>query len=760
MPAIMKGWMDRVLVQGFAHNFPQGYDDGLLKIQEYCIFVNPKLLEATKMSLEDIHMNTQDLLQKEELDAGGFGMVSLCYHKKYGLVVLKTVYTGPQRTEYNASLLEEGKIMRKLSHDRVVKLLGIILEDGNYSLVMEYVHKGNLMKVLKTSTIPLSVKGRFILEIIEGMLYLNEQSLVHKDLKPENILVDDDFHIKIADLGVACFKNWSRLTKEETSRQRKIKSNSKSPSRSAAGTLFYMAPEHLLSVNTKPVEKSDVYSFGIVLWAIFANKEPYENAINETHICFGIMNGNRPNTEDIKDSCPKEIIDLMKYCWQQEPENRPTFSEISQKYKPFYCEQLEKDVEDDLRKIKKVYPGPTELVKRMQSLQIDSVAESPNNGHAQTDQPNSLHSSQGLMTGNVDEAMFAPFPANQPVESCETSFEASMGLERKLQDELNYHKYGSRMDNSESQPVIYSAEKREEERRRRVSFDPFATPPAAPQMCESYLQAESTRSKASPYSNMTNYSHLQQPPPPAAATPIWENVPYNPNIMHGTRPLDPIIGCPEDLYGSNSANTFSLNKPPVPESGLDQHPQASTPLFPKSPNTETGKMESNPFKKGNFAYTPTTSVQHKMSTDEPAKYTIYNSTGIQIGAYNHMEIEEQNLYVSSVPVNTQNTYAHYENIGIFGSTSILSEKQLNLVRENLAKQWKHCARKLGFSEPQIDEIDHDYERDGLKEKVYQMLQKWVMSEGYKGPTVGKLARALYDCKRIDLLNDLIKMNQE
>lgn len=714
------------------------------------------------MSLEDIHMNTQDLLQKEELDAGGFGMVSLCYHKKYGLVVLKTVYTGPQRTEYNASLLEEGKIMRKLSHDRVVKLLGIILEDGNYSLVMEYVHKGNLMKVLKTSTIPLSVKGRFILEIIEGMLYLNEQSLVHKDLKPENILVDDDFHIKIADLGVACFKNWSRLTKEETSRQRKIKSNSKSVSRSAAGTLFYMAPEHLLSVNTKPVEKSDVYSFGIVLWAIFANKEPYENAINETHICFGIMNGNRPNTEDIKDSCPKEIIDLMKHCWQQEPENRPTFSEISQKYKPFYCEQLEKDVEDDLRKIKKAYPGPTELVKRMQSLQIDSVAESPNNGHAQTDQPNSLHSSQGLMTGNVDEAMFAPFPANQPVESCETSFEASISLERKLQDELNYHKYGSRMDNSESQPLVYSAEEREEERRRRVSFDPFATPPAAPQMNELYLKAESTESKASPYSNITNYSHLKQPPPPAAAaaTPTWENVPYNPNIMCGTRPIDPITRSTEDLYGSNSANTFSLNKPPVPESGLHQHPKASTPWFPKSPNTETGKMESNPFKKGNFAYTPTTPVQHKISTDENAKYTIYNSTGIQIGAYNHMEIEEQNLYVSSVPVNTQNTYAHYENMGIFDNTSILSEKQLNLVRENLAKQWKHCARKLGFNEPQIDEIDHDYERDGLKEKVYQMLQKWVMSEGYKGPTVGKLARALYDCKRIDLLNDLIKTNQD
>ncbi|NXX78398.1 NQO2 dehydrogenase, partial [Urocolius indicus] len=31
MPAIMKGWMDRVLVQGFAYDFPDCYDSGLLK---------------------------------------------------------------------------------------------------------------------------------------------------------------------------------------------------------------------------------------------------------------------------------------------------------------------------------------------------------------------------------------------------------------------------------------------------------------------------------------------------------------------------------------------------------------------------------------------------------------------------------------------------------------------------------------------------------------------------------------------------------
>ncbi|XP_010141578.1 PREDICTED: receptor-interacting serine/threonine-protein kinase 1, partial [Buceros rhinoceros silvestris] len=274
------------------------------------------------MSLEDIHMNTQDLLEKKQLDAGGFGTISLCFHKKHGYVVLKKVYTGPQRTEYNASLLEEGRIMHRLQHDRVVKLLGIILEDGNYSLVMEYVDRGNMMKVLQKLCVPLSVKGRFVLEITEGMLYLHEQGFVHKDLKPENILVDTDFHIKIADLGVASFKNWSRLTQEETVRQKQMKSTCQNN----AGTLFYMAPEHLRCVNVKPVEKSDVYSFGIVIWAIFANKEPYEHGINEAQICFGIMNGNRPDIKEITDKCPVEIIDLMKQCWEQESEKRPTFA--------------------------------------------------------------------------------------------------------------------------------------------------------------------------------------------------------------------------------------------------------------------------------------------------------------------------------------------------------------------------------------------------------------------------------------------------
>uniref|UniRef100_A0A8C0F3R7 Receptor interacting serine/threonine kinase 1 n=1 Tax=Bubo bubo TaxID=30461 RepID=A0A8C0F3R7_BUBBB len=687
------------------------------------------------MSLEDIHMNTQDLLEKKHLDAGGFGTISLCFHKKHGYVVLKKVYTGPQRTEYNASLLEEGRIMRKLQHDRVVKLLGIILEDGNYSLVMEYVDRGNMMKVLQKFSLPLSVKGRFVLEITEGMLYLHEQGFVHKDLKPENILVDTDFHIKIADLGVASFKNWSRLTQEETVRQKQIKSTCQNN----AGTLFYMAPEHLRCVNVKPVEKSDVYSFSIVIWATFANKEPYEHGINEAQICFGIMNGNRPDIKEITDKCPVEIIDLMKQCWEQDSEKRPTFAEISQRYKPFYYQNLEKNIEDDLKELKKMCPESNELLNRMQSLQIDAVAEDTSNG--QVDQPNSLHSSQGPVTSQVNEAMFAASPENQPVESCETSFTPADNLERKLQLEYNYHVFGNRMDKAVP-AVVYTPEMREEERKRRVSYDPFAKSPA-PQQSELYPRVEKTGSNANPYFW----------PQPAATPPKWGNA----DFFYGPNPNNLLTGSSEGLYGLCSASTFSLSKPPVPESGPNLQSQTSVNWYPKNADTESGNKDSTSFTRGTFAYYPTAP---RGSTEDSIKYNISNSSGIQIGSYNHMKIEEQNQHVSTSPVATEATYMYYEAMGIFDNTTVLTEKHLNLVREKLAKQWKHCARKLGFGDPEIDEIDHDYERDGLKEKVYQMLLKWVMREGSTGATVGKLARALFGCQRLDLLTSLMQINEE
>uniref|UniRef100_A0A8C9D9U4 Receptor-interacting serine/threonine-protein kinase 1 n=3 Tax=Panthera TaxID=9688 RepID=A0A8C9D9U4_PANLE len=666
------------------------------------------------MSLDDIKMKSSDFLEKEHLDSGGFGKVSLCLHRSHGLVILKKVYTGPKRTEYNESLLEEGRMMHRLRHNRVVKLLGVILEEGNYSLVMEYMEKGNLMHVLKAEiSIPLSVKGRIIMETIEGMCYLHGEGVIHKDLKPENILVDDDFHIKIADLGVASFKTWSKLTKEENNEQRKM--NNSAPEKNG-GTLCYMAPEHLNDINAKPSEKSDVYSFGIVLWAIFANKEPYENAICEQQLIICIKSGNRPNVEDIIEYCPEEIISIMKQCWEADPEVRPTFAGIEEKFRPFYVDQLEENVEEDVTSLKKEYPDQNSFVKRMHSLQIDCIAIPPSRSNSAPEQPSSLHSSQGLGMGPVEESWFAPSVEYQQEEN-------ELSLRSKLQEEANYHLYGSRMDRQTKPLRQNMAYNREEERRRRVSHDPFAQQ-------KPYENVQNPGVKGIPYSSATSHGNAVHQPTGLTSQPqvlYWNNGLYNLYGL-GARPLDLGTPSPRVWYGPNPSHMPSVHKTPVPETNL----LGNTPTIP-------------------FSSLP--------SRDESIKCNIYNSAGIQVGDHNYMEIGGLNsALLESTHVNLKEEPASkYQDI--FDNITSLTDKHLDPVRENLGRQWKNCARKLGFTESQIDEIDHDYERDGLKEKVYQMLQKWLMREGSKGATVGKLAYALYQCSRIDLLNYLIHISQ-
>lgn len=334
-----------------------------------------------------------------------------------------------------------------------------------------------------------------------------------------------------------------------------------------------------------------------------------------------------------------------------------------------------------------------------------------------TEQPGSLHSSQGLGMGPVEESWFAPSLEHQQEEN-------EPSLQSKLQEEANYHLYGSRMDRQmKQQPRQNVAYNREEERRRRVSHDPFAQQ-------RPYENFQNTEVKGTAYSSAASHGNAVPQPSGLSSQP---QMPYRNNVLYsshgfGTRPLDPGTAGPRVWYGPIPSPMSSLYKIPVPETNY----LGNTPTMP-------------------FTSLPL--------TDESIKYAIYNSTGIQIGAYNYMEVGG----TSSSLLDSTNTNFKEEPASkyqaIFDNTTSLTDKHLDPIRENLGKHWKNCARKLGFTQSQIDEIDHDYERDGLKEKVYQMLQKWVMREGIKGATVGKLAQVLHQCARIDLLNHLIYVSQ-
>ncbi|XP_029446406.1 receptor-interacting serine/threonine-protein kinase 1 isoform X2 [Rhinatrema bivittatum] len=562
------------------------------------------------------------------------------------------------------------------------------------------------------------------------MSYLHKKNVIHKDLKLENILVDNDFHIKIADLGVASFQTWSKLTKEETNRHRKSKMSGVG-SKVNGGTLFYMAAEHLASINAKPTVKSDVYSFGIVLWVIMAEKEPYEDALNEQQILFCIIKGDRPKIEEIKQQCPHNIKDLMQKCWEEDINKRPTFEECDQEFRPFYYQQLEMDVEESVKGMNLAYPSPKDCVVRMESLHVDCVAESSSSFETVVDRPCSLHSSQGLMVDNsVDEASFLPCIQNDPVET-EVSFEDTpVSLEKKLQDELSYHQYGSRLDQMESfQNNVTN------ERNRRV-FQEMSTVKPIPLKS----QEENQRGQFNQYKDMGARNS------PAYKTSDFKEASLsgqhsinsqNVGINYGTSNFSRIGNETRGFSGiaENMHDPYRFTPRTFGMSGIPKHPV---------PETAAGAEPKT--------------LTLPAGTDEPLPYSsISEGSCIQIGNYNNMTV------ISDRPEtieNTENIYSYYKELGIFNCTVLANEQHLDLIRQNLAKEWKTCARRLGLSNSEIDELDHDYERDGLREKIYQMMRKWAMKEGAKSTTVGKLAQALFGCQRTDLLNSLIDLTPE
>jgi len=90
------------------------------------------------------------------------------------------------------------------------------------------------------------------------------------------------------------------------------------------GTPMWMAPEIIMG--KKYTEKADVYAFGVILWEILTRLEPYEDKEPMQIVVEVVNEGLRPTLPPPFDSSP--LVPLMKQCWDQDPEQRPSFEKV------------------------------------------------------------------------------------------------------------------------------------------------------------------------------------------------------------------------------------------------------------------------------------------------------------------------------------------------------------------------------------------------------------------------------------------------
>eukprot|EP01017_Pseudomicrothorax_dubius_P031284 TRINITY_DN3979_c0_g1_i2.p1 TRINITY_DN3979_c0_g1~~TRINITY_DN3979_c0_g1_i2.p1 ORF type:complete len:180 (+),score=52.38 TRINITY_DN3979_c0_g1_i2:57-596(+) len=105
-----------------------------------------------------------------------------------------------------STALREISLLREIEHDNVVKLLDLIIEDGKFYLIFEYLDRDlkDFLASYPPEKFPEPRLVRSLMrQLLEGVASCHAKRVLHRDLKPQNILLGKDNLLKIADFGLA-----------------------------------------------------------------------------------------------------------------------------------------------------------------------------------------------------------------------------------------------------------------------------------------------------------------------------------------------------------------------------------------------------------------------------------------------------------------------------------------------------------------------------------------------------------------------------
>ncbi|MBS1993703.1 MAG: serine/threonine protein kinase [Cyanobacteria bacterium SZAS LIN-3] len=198
--------------------------------------------------------------------AGGQGVTYLARRQRIAageesadLVIKETilpVYVDSDNRRKSVENFErDARLLTKLEHPALVKLLDYFIEDHRAYLVLERIHGQNLRQLVEDSG-PLapSVVLGLAEQMCDILSYLHNQTpeVIHRDFTPENLILDLSDRLKLIDFGVAHeFKSRTTAT--------------------VVGKHAYLPPEQLRG---KPTTQSDLYALAATLHYLLTGEDP------------------------------------------------------------------------------------------------------------------------------------------------------------------------------------------------------------------------------------------------------------------------------------------------------------------------------------------------------------------------------------------------------------------------------------------------------------------------------------------------------
>ncbi|KAI5104397.1 retinal guanylyl cyclase 2 isoform X1, partial [Silurus meridionalis] len=330
-------------------------------------FINPSLSNK-KMSLEESKTSDTRKSISERSHTSPFSSQSPATYENSNVAIFEGDWAWLKRLPHgnfqsiNPSTTDVFELMKDMRHENVNPFMGFFHDCGVFAIVTEYCSRGSLEDLLHNDDVKLDwmFKSSLLLDLIKGMKYLHHRNVCHGRLKSRNCVVDGRFVLKVTDYGYNEVLESQRFPYVEPQPEE----------------LLWTAPEILRSSfpGLKGSLAGDIYSFSIIMQEVVVKGPPFcmlEQSAQEIvqkvkkppPLC-------RPTVSP--DHAPLECIQLMKQCWNEQPERRPTFDEIFDQFKNINKGKKTNIIDSMLRMLEQYSSNLEELIReRTEELEIE-----------------------------------------------------------------------------------------------------------------------------------------------------------------------------------------------------------------------------------------------------------------------------------------------------------------------------------------------------------------------------------------------------
>ncbi len=187
-------------------------------------------------------------------------------------------------------LIAEAKLAAQLTHQNIVQVVDLGVEDRRLFIAMEYVEGFDLNQLLRhLSERKVALPAQFALFIVRETLaaiaYAHRATdtrgqplgVVHRDVSPSNVLISFEGEVKLCDFGIARAVGRSvedRPSGMSLEDMENAEESSRIQRARVAGKSAYMAPEHARGDDIDA--RADIFAAGILLWELCAGRRLYK----------------------------------------------------------------------------------------------------------------------------------------------------------------------------------------------------------------------------------------------------------------------------------------------------------------------------------------------------------------------------------------------------------------------------------------------------------------------------------------------------